>query len=73
MLTRALENLKNVHFNGIVLTKVYNVWAKKYWGVMFHGTKDWCKIWRKIDLWFQKFPEEFGKFSFTGWKIVISL
>ena len=27
--TRALENLKNLHFNGLLLTKVYNVWAKK--------------------------------------------
>ena len=24
-LTRALENLKNLHFNGQLLTKVYNV------------------------------------------------
>ena len=26
-LTRALENLKNLHFNGMLLTKVYNSWA----------------------------------------------
>ena len=24
-LTRALENLENLHFNGLLLTKVYNV------------------------------------------------
>ena len=29
ILTRALESLKNFHFNGLHLTKVYNVWAKK--------------------------------------------
>ena len=29
ILTRALENLKKLHFNGLLLTKVYNVWAKK--------------------------------------------
>ena len=29
ILTRALENLKNLHFNGLLLNKVYNVWAKK--------------------------------------------
>ena len=23
---------------------------KKYWGVMFHDTEEWCKIGRKIDL-----------------------
>ena len=36
---------------------------KKYRGVMFDGTEEWCKIWRKIDLCFQKWHEEFGKFS----------
>ena len=29
ILTQALENLKNVHFNGLFLIKVYNVWAKE--------------------------------------------
>ena len=29
VLPRALEHLKNVHFNELLLTKVYNVWAKK--------------------------------------------
>ena len=28
-MTQALENLKNLHFNGVLLTKVCNVWAKK--------------------------------------------
>ena len=32
-------------------------------GVMFDGTQDWCKVWRKTDLCFQKWHEEFGKFS----------
>ena len=29
ILTRALEDLKNSHFNGLLLNKVYNAWAKK--------------------------------------------
>ena len=29
ILTRTLKNLKNLRFNGLVLTKVYNVWTKK--------------------------------------------
>ena len=29
ILTRALENLKNLNFNELLLTKVYNVWANK--------------------------------------------
>ena len=36
---------------------------KKYRGVIFHDTKGWCKIWRKTDLWFGKWHEEYGKFS----------
>ena len=28
ILTWALENLKNLHFNGMLLNKLYNVWAK---------------------------------------------
>ena len=35
---------------------------KKYRGVIFDGTEYWCKIWRKTDLCFQKWLEEFGKF-----------
>ena len=45
-------------------------WAKyrlfelrKYRGVIFHGAKEWCKIWRKTDLWFGKWHGKFGKFS----------
>ena len=32
ILTRELESLKNIHFNGLLLTKLYNVWAKKEQG-----------------------------------------
>ena len=35
---------------------------EKYWRVMFDGTEDWCKIWKKTDLYFQRWHEEFGKF-----------
>ena len=35
----------------------------KYRGVMFDGTENWCKIWRKTDMCFQKWHEEFGNFS----------
>ena len=30
---------------------------------MFDCTEYWCKIWRQTDLYFQKWHEEFGKFS----------
>ena len=31
ILTRALEGLKDFHFNGLLLSKVYIIWAKKVW------------------------------------------
>ena len=62
ILTRALKSLKNLHFNRLLLNKVYNVWAKKSTGELFHDTGEWCKVWRKADSWFGKWQEEFGKF-----------
>ena len=47
----------------MLLTKVCHVWAKKkYRGVFFLDTENWCKIWGKIDLYFQKW-QEFDKLS----------
>ena len=31
--------------------------------VIFHDTEESCKIWRKIDLWFGKWHEEYDKIS----------
>ena len=36
---------------------------KKWRGVIFHDTGRWCKVWRKADLWFGKWHEEYEKFS----------
>ena len=36
---------------------------KRYRGAIFHDTKVRCKIWKKTDLWFGKWHEEFDKFS----------
>ena len=63
ILTRALESLTNFHLNGLLLSKVYIVWAKKkYRGGIFHDTEEWYKIWRGIDVSFQNWHEEFDKF-----------
>ena len=44
-----------MHFNRLLLTKVYNVWAKiKHRGVMFDDIEDWCKIWTKTGFCFLK-------------------
>ena len=38
---------QNLHFNGVLLTKVFNVWAKKYREAMPHYTEDRCKLRKK--------------------------
>ena len=35
---------------------------KIYRGFICHENEEWCKIWRKTDLSFQKWHEEFRKF-----------
>ena len=35
---------------------------KKYRGVIFYGTQEWFKIWRKTDFWLEKWHEEFSEF-----------
>ena len=61
-LTGAFESLKNFHFNGLLLGKVYIVWDKSYWGVIFHEIEEGYKIWRGMNLPFQNWLKEFGKF-----------
>ena len=60
---QALKSLKNLHFVWSLLCKIYNVWSKKVQRSIFHDTEESCKIWRKTDLWFGKWHEEFSKFS----------
>ena len=46
ILTRALENLKSLHFNGLLFNKVYNFWAKKSIG-------EFCLMALNIDATFE--------------------
>ena len=59
ILIQALKSLENSHFDWSLLCKTYNVWPKRF----VHDTEGWCKSWRKTDLWFGKWHEEFAKFS----------
>ena len=68
-LTQALESLQNLHFHFLLLCKVFNCWPEKYGGVIFNDIERWCRIWRKTDLWFGKWHEEYGKFSAENWKV----
>ena len=40
ILTQALKNLANLHFDWFLLCTVFNVWPKKYRGVIFYDTCD---------------------------------
>ena len=62
--TKALESLKNFHFNGLLLSKAKYILfeLKKCRGVIFHKTVEGYKIWRGIDLLLQNWPKEFDKF-----------
>ena len=53
------RNLKNLHYNMLLLTKVYNVWAK--------STEELCLMVLNIDAKFEgTLTCAFEKFSFTG-------
>ena len=57
------QKSKKLHCNGCLWSKYIMFDLKKYKGVMFDSTENWCKIWRKTDFCFQKWHEEFEKFS----------
>ena len=59
---------KNFHFNGLLLSKVYIVWAKKkYRGIIFHETEEGYKICRWIDSSFQNSTKEFDNIWPEHW------
>ena len=58
------EHSKNSKICTLIFwTKYIMVGLKKYRGVLLDSTENWCNIWRKTDLCFQKWYEEFSKFS----------
>ena len=63
ILTWALEIFKISTPIGPFCAKCITFDLIKYGGVIFHQSKEWCKIWRKTDLWFKKWREKYSKFS----------
>ena len=63
ILTRELKSLTKLHFCWSFYAKYITFDLKTYRGDIFHDNEESCKIWRKIDLRFGKWHEEFGKFS----------
>ena len=62
ILTRALESLKTLCFNWLLVTKVYLVWATKIQGSYLSWHWREMQFWRKTHLWFEKRFEKFGRF-----------
>ena len=62
IVTQALKRLKRLHFNRLLLNKVYNVWAKKVPKSHFSWHSRGMRNLKKTDLWFGKSQEEFTKF-----------
>ena len=54
---------------GCVWSKYIMFELKNYRVIIFHDTGEWFKNWRKTELWFWKWDEEFGKFSPEHWKV----
>ena len=69
ILIQALKNLKNLHFNGLPLTEVYNVWPKKV-----QGSYVWCQwiLMQKLkENWLLLFKNDIrnlGNFCQSTWK-----
>ena len=59
----ALESLKYLHFNGLLLTEVYNVRAKKVQRASFMTLENDAKFEEKVTCGLAKWHEEFGKYS----------
>ena len=55
-----ISNVKLHQICNLIGSLKYKILAKKYRGVISHDPEDWCKIWRKTDLLFQKW-QEFGE------------
>ena len=62
-MTWALKILEIFTLTGSFCAKYITFDLKKYGGVIFHDTEKWCKIWRKANLWFGTWHQEYDKFS----------
>ena len=64
ILTRpTTQKSKNFTSMGYFCPKYMSFEPKKYRGVIFHDTEQWCKIWITLTLRFQKWHEELGELS----------
>ena len=57
------QKSKNFTPMGYFCPKYMKFELKKYRGVIFHYIEQWCKIWKTLTLWIQKWHEELGELS----------
>ena len=72
--TWAVKSLKFCTLMGSFYPNHIKFQPKKYRRVISHDTEEWCKVYRKTDLWFQIWHEEFGEFSLNHskvWKFLV--
>ena len=69
ILIRALKRLKNLHFDWSLLCKVYNVWPEQVQKSYISWRWRVMQNFKKTDLWFGKWHEEFAKFSSEHLKV----
>ena len=62
------QKSQKIQFNGCLWSKYIMFDLKMHKGVIFDSTEYWCKIWMKTEFCFQKWHEEFRKFSPETWK-----
>ena len=66
---------KNFTPMGHFCSKYVRFELKKCRGVIFHDTEQWCKLWKALTSWFQKWHEELGELSSLGhpkvWELYI--
>ena len=66
--TWEVESLKFSTLSGSFCPNHIKFQLKKYRTVISHDSEEWCKVWRKTDLWFQTWHQEFGESSPNHWR-----
>ena len=61
------------YFAGLFLSKIDKIWAKKYRGVIFRDTEQWCKVLIKPDLLLSKIARRIGVISLVYFIISCTL
>ena len=60
------QKFENFTLMGYFCPRYTRFELKKYRGVIFYDTDQWCKILKMLTLWFQKWHEEFGELPSLG-------